>query len=190
MAASLKVTNNLPSLQPLFAKLRELGEHPQPLLKSIAFLGESSSRQRFSDQVGPDGQSWKPSQRVARDGGKTLTKDGHLGNSLTASADNSQAQWGSNRIYAAIHQFGGTIEIAARSQSIYFKQNASTGVVGNQFVKKGKSNFAQRVTMGAYQIDMPARPYLGLSTDDEADILDLVSHRIHDLINHAAPGGA
>ncbi len=189
MAVSLRFKNDIPNLQPLFTQLQQLGGRAKPLLQQIANMGESQTRERFSDQVGPDGQKWAPSQRAEKKGGKTLTRDGHLGDSITSDADDQQAHWGTNRVYAAIHQLGGTIDIPARSQNAYFKQDTRSGEVGNRFVRKEKSNFAQRVTIGAYQIEMPARPYLGISEENSGDILDLVSIYIRNLIQRTAPGG-
>lgn len=190
MAVSISLDSNLPLVQRLFKALQQMGGNPQPLLEQIAFLGETSTRARFRSQTGPDGTRWKPSQRVLEHGGKTLTKDGHLGDSITSSATKREARWGTNRIYAAIHQFGGKIDIPARSQQAYFRQDGKSGLVGNRFVKKRRSNFAQWVTIGAYSIQMPERPFLGLSTDDEQDILDLVSNFLSNLVRQKAPGGA
>ena len=83
MAVSIRVTDDLPKLQPMFKRLAKLGANAEPLLAKIAFYGESSTRERFSTQKGPDGQRWKPSLRAQIQGGKTLTKDGHLGDSIT-----------------------------------------------------------------------------------------------------------
>jgi phage gpG-like protein len=53
------------------------------------------------------------------------------------------------RIYAAIHQFGGTI-LPKKAKRLVF-------------TLKGKTVFATRVTM-------PARPYLGVSAENAAEI--------------------
>lgn len=66
---------------------------------------------------------------------------------------------GTNVVYAAIHQFGGTINMPARSQLSYFKQD-KRGSVGRLFVRKDASNYAQWHTRGASSIDMPPRPFL------------------------------
>lgn len=191
MSVSLRFKNEIPKLQPLFDQLQQAGDQPRTLLKQIANMGENQTRERFSTETGPDGQKWLPSQRAEKRGGKTLTgPGGHLGNSITSDADDNQANWGTNRVYAAIHQLGGTIDIPARSQNAYFKQDTRSGEVGNRFVKKAKSNFAQRVTIGPYQIEMPARPYLGVSEENSGDILELVGDYLRALIQRAAPGGA
>jgi len=92
------------------AKIRALmafGQNPSAAMRDIATYGEASTRERFRDQVAPDGNRWKPSIRVQISGGKTLTKDGHLGDSVSNKSNATVAEWGVNRIYAAIHQFGG-----------------------------------------------------------------------------------
>jgi phage gpG-like protein len=62
-------------------------------------------------------------------------------------------------VYAAIHQFGGTINIPARSQLSYFKQD-KRGSVGRLFTRKDAANYAQWHTRGDGTITMPARPFL------------------------------
>lgn len=170
MAVTLHVQDNLPKLQPLFAKLKELGAHPQPLLKKIAFYGENSTRGRFDTETDPDGNKWKESLRARLAGGKTLTKDGHLGDSITSDADDNKAEWGSNRIYAAIHQFGGTIEPKS-AKALHFQIPGIGWVMSKQ-------------------VTLPARPYLGISSDDQEEILDIVNNHIGSLFRSAAPGGA
>ncbi|WP_174892511.1 phage virion morphogenesis protein, partial [Ectopseudomonas toyotomiensis] len=48
------------------------------------------------------------------------------------------------------------------------------GEIGRQFVRKDKSNFAQDVKVGPYTINMPARPWLGTSPEDDEQILQRV----------------
>lgn len=170
MAVSIRIDSNLPLVQKVFAGMHKLAGNPQPLLQAIAMLGESSTRARFRSQTGPDGQSWQPSLRAQMTGGKTLTKDGHLGDSISSTADSYTAQWGTNRIYAAIHQFGGTIK-AKGSGGLRFN------IPGFGWVNKR-------------QVTIPARPFLGVSAEDEQDILELASNHISALIRRTAPGGA
>lgn len=59
---------------------------------------------------------------------------------------------------AAINEFGGTITIPERKATLYFKE--TNGNVGNRFVKKDKSNFAQDVNIGETTINIPSRPFL------------------------------
>lgn len=170
MAVSIRVDSNAPQVLRLLTAIREMGEHPRPLLEQLAFLGENSTRERFDNQTDPDGRRWKPSLRVQLQGGKTLTKDGHLGDSITSRADDDAAEWGTNRIYAAVHQFGATIK--AKNGGFL------------QFPLAGGGWVAKR------QVTVPARPFLGLSREDEQDVLDLAGRFITGLIQRSAPGGA
>lgn len=122
-------------------RLNAFGRNPAPVMRDIATIGENSTRLRFRTESGPDGKKWKPSFRVQLRGGKTLTKDGHLSGSVSSNHGRDFAEWGVNRIYAAIHQFGGRAGRGLRTQIV-------------------------------------ARPYLGVSSDDARDILDILQRRI------------
>lgn len=136
---------------------------PTPLAGELAALGESSTRLRFRTQTGPDGVAWKQSLRAKVTGGRTLTQDGHLSGSLSSRHGRDFGEWGVNRIYAAIHQFGGMIR-PVNAKALRF-QLASGGFA---VVKS---------------VTMPARPYLGISDDDRGDILDAIERAL-------APAGA
>lgn len=146
----------------------QVGVHAEATLGAIARLGENTTRLRFRDQVGPDGQRWKPSLRAQMAGGKTLTQDGHLSGSISSAYRKDHAVWGVNRIYAAIHQFGGTI----RPKSAGALKFAIPG--GGFAVVKA--------------VRMPARPFLGVNDDDRDDILDLIERRINAAISARAGG--
>lgn len=146
-------------------KLLAFGRDQRAAMRDIATLGESSTRERFHTETDPDGSRWVPlksniydsinKKHLRKDGRlrntaaafrhvtnrKILTLDGHLGDSISNRSDRDYAEWGVNRIYAAIHQFGG---------------------------KAGRGLRAQ----------IPARPYLGISAGDEADILNILEQRI------------
>ncbi|MBI4742497.1 MAG: phage virion morphogenesis protein [Betaproteobacteria bacterium] len=134
----------------------------QPALRAIAGLLEDRTAQNFADQSGPLGK-WpalkNPPRNKKRTSPKILVDTARLKNSIASRVTAQSVQVGTNVVYAAIHQLGGTIDIAARSQQAYFKQGKD-GSVGNRFVKKSRSNFAQWHTRGAHQINMPACPYL------------------------------
>jgi phage gpG-like protein len=66
---------------------------------------------------------------------------------------------GTNVIYAGIHQSGGKINIPARSQQAYYRQNKD-GTLNNKFARKSKANYSEWNTIPAYEINMPARPFL------------------------------
>ncbi|MGE7992543.1 phage virion morphogenesis protein [Pseudomonas sp. NPDC089554] len=145
-------------------------------LNDIAEYLHMSVDARARRQVAPDGSPWAPlsPRTLARKkGNKTLRESGALLDTLRHQVSNDELQFGTDRPYGALHQFGGKVDHAARSQQVYFKEKG--GVVGNRFVKKRQSNFSQWVTHGARSVEMPARPYLGLSSEDETEILEIVA---------------
>ncbi|MBP2843749.1 phage virion morphogenesis protein [Pseudomonas sp. PNP] len=155
--------------------IERLGSLRTPL-NDIAEYLHMSTDARARRQVAPDGTPWAPlsPRTLARKKGNKILRDsGALLDTLRHQVTDDGLDFGTDRPYGAIHQDGGKIEHAARSQRVYFKEKG--GVVGNRFVKKSKSNFAQWVTHGARSVEMPARPYLGLSSEDEAEILEIVS---------------
>ena len=65
-------------------------------------------------------------------------------------------------------EFGATVEVPERTQTLYFKRNRD-GTVGNRFVRKDKSDFAQDVTVGGHTITIPARPFMRSTVEAQKD---------------------
>lgn len=149
MAADFEIKVEDAQILGALRRMIALAKNPSPVMSDIATIGENSTRLRFRTETGPDGKQWKPSIRVQLHGGKTLTKEGHLSGSLSSNHGRDFAEWGVNRVYAAIHQFGGYAGRAA-----------------------GKHGPIRRALI-------TARPYLGVSDDDAGDILDAIQLRIN-----------
>lgn len=146
-----------------------------------------TTQKRFDTQTGPDGSAWealKPAyqRRKKKNKDRILVLEGYLKNLLRYQATSEELLLGSDRIYAAIQHFGGVINIAARSQEAFFRRNKN-GEVGNRFVKKRSSNFAQRVTLGPYTITIPSRKFLGISADDESALLEIATDHLERPLN-------
>lgn len=160
---------------------------PAPLLSAMGERLLEFHQQRFTAQVSPDGQPWKilsnrywSRKRKNRD--KILTRDGNLRNTLRWQVNADELLFGTDRVYGAIHQFGGTIEIAARSQQSYYRQRKD-GEIDNQFVRKSKSNFAQWHTIPAYKITIPARPWLGVSKAEGKTLIEMAKNYLQSALN-------
>lgn len=156
----IKIEVNDQGVHAALNRLQAASRDLSPAARAIAGLLHDRTEQNFASESGPTG-SWaklkRPSKR--RSGGKILQDTGRLAASIVPFSGADFAQVGTNAVYAAIHQLGGDIQIAARSQQAYFHMN-KRGEIGNRFVKKGLSNFAQWHTRGAHTVHMPARPYL------------------------------
>lgn len=132
--------------------LAEAGD-AEPLLDEIGASLVTSTQIRFERGQGPDGKPWKPSAR----GGQTLVDTGRLLGSVTHRVSGRQVEVGTNVLYGAIHQFGGTIRPKAAGKLRF--------TIGSEVI------FADKV-------EMPARPYLGIDAGDEAEIAAIVNDHL------------
>lgn len=167
--AGVEVTLHVDGSAAVDRELAALARAGLDLRRPLTETGEyvrSETVQRFQDSRGPDGEAWAPlapatlwgrvggarrrhftragavrrpvARRMAN--AKPLVDHGHLRNSITYEVTAEAVQVGTdNKVYAAIHQFGGP---AGRKD---------------------------------HRVHIPARPYLGLSPQDELAILDIFS---------------
>lgn len=150
----------------------------QPFHAEIGQLLADSTRERFRTQKDPSGSAWTPLKpatikarlRRKRSKIRILSETGALAGSIRFEADADSASVGSVlEDYAAIHQFGGSLDMPARKQVLRFR-NAKSGNGRRFAAKKAKATSTQEVDRRAHKINIPARPYLGISADDQADI--------------------
>ena len=155
-------------LRPVEAKLGRLLARFGDLLPLMDRLGRflaDSTRHRFETGRAPSGESWKPSLRViagavpAKDGvvgpmgGKTLVQSGQLRDSITHLPSADRVEVGTNKIYAAVQQFGATI-VPVNAPALSFEL-PGVGLVH------------------AMQVIIPARPFVGISASDEVGLVRL-----------------
>ena len=128
---------------------------------AMAAIGEGlreSTMRRFETSTGPDGKRWKTSIRAREKGGKTLIHRANLRNSIHTEYDATGMAVGTNTIYAATHQFGaqGRVIRAKRKKALRFQING-------QWVSKKK-----------VVVNIPERPFLGISEEDDEDIRSIL----------------
>lgn len=149
----------------LMKKLRQLSNIDKNGLDKV--LGETiktSTRDRFRTEKAPNGKKWEPSKRAITNGGVTLVNSAVLKNSITYQSNETGFAVGTNSIYAATHQLGDKRTISANSSNgLRFK-------IGDQWVTKKE-----------VKVDIPARPFLGISAEDE----DEIKSTIEDFVNKA-----
>lgn len=171
------------------ARLQEMlsrMDERRPLFSAIGDMILRSTAENFRKQRSPDGTPWTPlrpktvKQRQRR---KQLpltilrsNTRGRAGSALAGSinhrATDDELRVGTPVVYGAIHQFGGTIDRPARAAKIYRMKNAD-GSPGRRFAKKAKADHVTDVTIPAHKITVPARPYIGISAGDQAQIEEL-----------------
>ena len=137
-----------------------------PLTAGLAAVGESATRARLAQGgPGPAGEPWDTRHPADPSAKPLLTREGGLVDSLVSTARRHQATWGSNLVYARIHQLGGTIR-PRRAKALHFR-------LGDTPV------FAQQVTI-------PARPYLGWGDAEEQDAAAVIER----WLDRQVPGGS
>jgi phage virion morphogenesis protein len=159
------------------AKLSPEGQ--KLLLSDIGEYLLRSTRDRAAQELSPDGQRWRALEpnyakwkSGKRPGVPILKFDNHMiGDQLSHQVEGDTLLVGTNAPYGAAHQLGADIKIPARQAEVFFHH--AQGEVSPHFVNKAKSNFAQAVTIPAHIVTLPARPWLGISSDDADEIVAL-----------------
>lgn len=178
--ASFTVEFEDQELRDALAALVARMEDTRPFLKDVGQLLMNSVQENFRREQAPDGTAWTPlssatirsRMRSRRSSKGILRRSGMLYGSIAWQLEGDEVRVGASTAYAAIHQFGGTIERKARTGTVWHGR-LRKGVAGRRFAKKtNKTSTATPVSIGAHKIIMPARPYLGVSAADERDILD------------------
>ena len=129
---------------------KRLGHIPSHIWNDISERCVRSVKENF--QQGGRPKKWKKSAR-AKKGGKTLIDTSRLINSITYQSFGDETRVGTNTIYAAIHNFGGTIK-AKNKPFLKFQ-------IDGQW-KQVKS------------VDMPKREFMIIHNDDIEYIEDVV----------------
>lgn len=161
------------------AMLARLGEPgTQDLMPRLGEYLQASTQKRFKTQSAPDGTVWRPLQpryasrkKYAKD--KILTLRGYLRSGIHYQVTgDAEVEVGSNTKYAAIHQLGGTIEMPARQATVRYRSEAGRVLFAG---KKHKRATDRQVTIPAHQMNIPARPFLGIGPADEKEIQRIIS---------------
>lgn len=154
--------NNEKDVLALLEQVAQGIRYNAPLMRTIAGTMQSAVDQNFASGGRPKWLGVK-----SRPGGAPLIDSGTLRNSIHASWDNDEAQVGTNLKYAAIHQFGGKTK-SHKIKPVMKKALAFGGIVRKEVNHPGSS--------------IPARPFLLLTPQDEADILEDVQAYFQNLI--------
>ena len=105
-----EITISIEKLQGKLERLSKALENKTPLLRRIANTMQNTIEESFDKQASPFGEKWKPNAPKTlqkKRGNKILIQSGLLSQSFTQKVTGSSAQVGTNKEYAAIHQFGG-----------------------------------------------------------------------------------
>lgn len=153
---SLEVQITDKAVHQAFTRLIGVMADTTPVMNAIGTGLVGSTHRRFITQTSPDGQAWaklNPEYKKGKRNSRILTESGRLRDSITHRAGRDSVTIGTNVIYAAPHQLGATIKPASASH-LWFR-------MGGNLIK-------------AVSVTLPARPFLGISSDDEAMVAETV----------------
>ncbi len=144
--------------------LRKLGAEPAPMMRAIGAALVETTHRRFESGTDPQGARWQPWSRgyAAITTSRSILR-GQSGNSglmgsITFAAEGNSVRVGSNKVYAAVHQFGATI-VPKNKRALFFFMGGAKGVAFGVHAKK---------------VTIPARPYLGFGPADRAAVHEIV----------------
>jgi phage virion morphogenesis protein len=143
--------------RPVLEALQKLARSGSDLRPAFEHIGEHlkvSHMDRWAKAESPDGQKWAPLSATTialkkKNADKILVLNGHLRDTLRYQSSSHSLEFGTNRIYGAVQQFG-----------------AKAGAFG---AYRGRA-----IPWG----DIPARPYLGVSAEDETEILAILADHL------------
>lgn len=147
---------------------------PRGLEKVQVEIGDAlvdSTRERFVTSTAPDGTRWAPNTQATylaylRKSGKVTLKIGQLNKRGTALAQSKKPLIGKSKVL---------------SMDIYPAIEDGALVIGSPMVYAAMQHFGgSKAQFPKLWGDIPARPFLGLSDDDERDILDILGRHLAD----------
>jgi len=166
--------------------LRERLANSKSLMVMISEQMRSVVLKNFREQrAGTGGAPWQPLSRATlaqrrRKGytGLTLQRTGALKRSVFSRYGDNYAEVGTNLRYAAVHQYGGSINKAARSSTRAQKRVTGEDAEKNSMLRKGRfkkgTTNNRGFTFREHTITIPARPFLKLGESDVADMKDKI----------------
>lgn len=156
--ASIRISGSAAGISASLQRIAALGRNPQPVLEALGRSVVLNTRHRMERGVDPNGDPWVPLNPIY-----ALTKEGPgilrgpqwsssgLYRSITSIAQGRTLIWGSNKVYAAIHQFGGIIQ-PKNGRQLSFEMGGHLFHVDS--------------------VEIPARPYLGFTDEDRVDLTE------------------
>lgn len=156
MSISFKLTGSTETISTALKKISEIGTQPERVLTPLGHSILNSTRHRIVDQVTPNGTPFaalNPLYKSTKEGPGILRGADYqsgLYGSLVTQAEGHVLRWGSNKPYAAVHQFGAIIRPTTK-EALGFS-------MGGRVFK-------------AHSVTIPARPYLAFTEEDRTHLI-------------------
>lgn len=148
-------------------RLQRATANASPVMAQIAGVMHDAVEENFAQQGRPKWAGLKPPVAKRREGGMILQDSGQLAASIEPGSDSTSAWVGTNKVYAAIHQFGGQTR-----PHVILPRNKKALAFGGRVVKK-VNHPGSKIT---------ARPFLSLTPEDDDRILGKVGAYLKSVI--------
>lgn len=169
--SDIKVTVNDKQVLNLIGLMRRQGLNMKTPFRQSSYIMHSDVIKRFTDESDEKGQKWKPlspltimmrKKRRKKATSVGILKDtGRLRQSIRPKSNEHGAEVSTNVEYAAIHNFGGTINHPGGTKFGFLK--------GGEFGWKKKDNSRFIGITKPHKINIPARPFMSGLSDDAKD---------------------
>lgn len=183
MSEPFRVEIDAAEVKAAFARLVAAGTDPRGALAEIGEDMTESTRQRFAAQRGPDGRRWAPNSPVtvlryldrktqARDkaGNAAGRKKGYFGKDGRATAKAADLVSGKLILQGLSGSLAGQIGYNLERGSV---------VIGSSMVYAAMQQFGgTKAQFPKLWGNIPPRPFLGISVDDERNILDILARHL------------
>jgi phage virion morphogenesis protein len=158
----IKVTLAAEQADALFKELIARGTNLTPLMQDLGEYLTETTKQRFQTSTAPDGQKWKPNAQATY-----LAYLGAFKGSFGKTGKITKG--GAGRAMGKKPLIGETRRL---SSEIYYQADRQSVEIGSGLVYSAIHQFGGQAGRGL-SVKIPARPFLGISSSDEAAITDM-----------------
>jgi phage virion morphogenesis protein len=167
------------ALRAWLTRLAQEAKDLRPALDEIGAALRTSTFERFRASKEPSGESWRPLSPVTlalrrkgrgSGGARILWNSGRLANSISYRVGDRYVEVGTNTVYARTQHFGARKGAFGRYSQVGRVRKYGLGTFkGSAGTQKGFP-----IPWG----DIPPRPFLGISSDDRREIIDILRARL------------
>jgi len=173
MADRIKISlQGLENARRIIGEMIARGRNIHPLQLDIAGIMHDEVEENFA--AGGRDPEWPESERVKKHGGQTLIESAQLVNSIQEFVAGNASGVFTNKIYAAIHNFGGPITRKPFESSVRLRTDAKGNLLrqGTEGLKANLAVFAKsshkraaerKYSSAGYTINMPKREFMKVS---------------------------
>lgn len=172
MTANIQVTLDDTEVMAKLAEVAARGKNLAPVMGAFGDYLVKETVARFEQEKDPEGNPWAELSDFTlkfKKNTQILTESTDLRNSFSRKANATSVRMGTDRKYAALHQFGlkKTLKIKSHRRKV-----ATRG-------KKGISSGVAFVKAHDRKIDIDARPFLGFTDQDRRELIEIVKEHLN-----------